>query len=284
MRPIIPYNKNNMRTSIYLMCFATLAMMSAHALQPSSPHARAELLAKSAAAQPGTDLELGIHFSLEPGWHIYWINPGDSGQPPSLKWQLPAGFSAGEIEWPRPERMQPAAQLTDYGYHGDVLLPVTLHVPAKAAAGSSIEISAEAKWLVCREVCIPEKAQLHLALPVAASAKENSSFAALFARTEKLLPKELPRTWKARAKSEKDAFILSIYAGRRISKAEFLPLDPDQIDNPAPQKLQPQASGVRITLKKSDLLTKPITMLRGVLELPDGIAYRIEAPVQEPLK
>jgi DsbC/DsbD-like thiol-disulfide interchange protein len=271
---------------IYMICFAVLAVAvtGARAQQPSPPHARAELLAKNAAAQPGAELEVGIRFSLEPGWHIYWINPGDSGQPPSLKWQLPAGFSAGEIEWPRPERMQPAAQLTDYGYHGDVLLPVMLRVPAGAAAGSTVQINADAKWLVCREVCIPEKAQLHLTLPVAARAQESRDAAALFAKTEKLLPKAMPHTWKARAKSEKDDFVLSISAGRPISKAEFFPLDPDQIDNPAPQKLQPLPAGLKLTLKKSDLLTKPITVLRGVLALPDGIAYRIEAPVQEPLK
>ncbi len=276
--------KDSMRISIYCVCFAAWLTVGTGAQQPSPPHARAELLAKNAAAQPGAELELGIHFSLEPGWHIYWTNPGDSGQPPSLKWQLPAGFSAGEIEWPRPERMQPAAQLTDYGYHGDVLLPVMLHVPAAAAAGSAVQIIADAKWLVCREVCIPEKAQLHLSLPVAAGAKENASFAALFAKTEKLLPKAMPRTWKARARAEKDDFVLSIYAGRQISKAEFFPLDPDQIDNPAPQKLQPLPAGLKITLKKSDLLTKPIPVLRGVLALPEGAAYRIEAPVQEPLK
>jgi DsbC/DsbD-like thiol-disulfide interchange protein len=275
-----------MRISIYVTCFAVLALATtgARAQQPSSPHARAELLAKNAAAQPGAQLELGIHFSLEPGWHIYWINPGDSGQPLSLKWQLPAGFSAGEIEWPRPERMQPAAQLTDYGYHGDVLLPVMLRVPAEAAAGSTVQISADAKWLVCREVCIPEKAQLHLALPVAARAQESPDAATLFAKTEKLLPKAMPRTWKARVKPEKDEFILSISAGRQISKAEFFPLEPDQIDNPALQKLQPLPTGLKLVLKKSDLLTKPITVLRGILALPEGVAYRIEAPVQEPLK
>jgi thiol:disulfide interchange protein DsbD len=272
-----------MRISIYLLSLAVL-LAAAHALQPFSSHAHAELLAKSVAAQPGTNLELGIHFSLEPGWHIYWINPGDSGQPPVFKWQLPAGFTAGEIEWPRPERMQPAAQLTDYGYHGDVLLPLMLHVPPTAAPGSSVQICADAKWLVCREVCIPERAQLHLTLPVAATVNENPSSAALFGKAEKLVPKTMPRTWKVRARSEKDNFVLSIYAGKPISKADFFPLDPDQIDNPAPQKLQPLPTGARITLKKSDLLAKSISLLRGILTLPEGLAYRIEAPVQESLK
>jgi DsbC/DsbD-like thiol-disulfide interchange protein len=263
-------------------CIASVVCASA---QPqASPHARVELLADEESAKPGSVLQLGAHFILEPGWHIYWINPGDSGQPPVLKWQLPAAFSAGEIQWPRPERMHPAPQLADFGYHDEVLLPVKLHVPASAKAGESIQVAAEARWLVCREVCIPEKAQLHLTLPVAATAKPNPHSALIFARTEKLLPQPMPHSWKVSAISEKDDFVLTVQAGKRIAHAEFFPLDPGQIDNPAPQQLQPLATGVKITLKKSDLLIKPIAVLRGVLALPGGAAYQIEAPVHQSIQ
>jgi thiol:disulfide interchange protein DsbD len=255
--------------------------IAAAAQQPQ--HARVNLLARQEAAGPGTTLQIGVHFILEPGWHIYWTNPGDSGQPPVFKWQLPSGFSAGEIQWPRPERMQPIPQLADFGYHGEVLLPVQIAVPASAKAGSTAQIAADAKWLICREVCIPEHAQLQLALPIAASAREGAS-APLFAVTEKLLPQPLPRGWKASAISAKDNFVLSLQAGRKIEKAEFFPLDPGQIDNPAPQGLQPLPAGLKITLKKSDLLVKPISVLRGVLVLPGGLAYKIEAPVRQPLQ
>src|SRR5215475_1068175 len=77
-------------------------------------HAQVELLSRETAASPGKELLLGVHFVLEKGWHIYWVNPGDSGQPPVFKWQLPDGFVAGEIQWPRPERMQSSPQLADY--------------------------------------------------------------------------------------------------------------------------------------------------------------------------
>ena len=265
-------------------CFLwSAALLAAHA-QHSTQHVRVELLSRQDAAAPGAGLQLGIHFVLEPGWHIYWINPGDSGQPPVLKWQLPPGYSAGELQWPRPERMQPASQLADYGYHGEVLLPVALQAPASAAPGSAVRIAAEAKWLVCREVCIPEKAQLHLTLPVAAAARENKQTAPLFANAQKLLPRTPPRPWKATVKAKEDAFVLLLQAGRRISKAEFFPLEADQIENSAPQKVEPLPLGARITLKKSELLLKPLQTLRGVVVLPgpagDGVAYRIEAPVR----
>jgi DsbC/DsbD-like thiol-disulfide interchange protein len=260
-----------------LLCFAQVFAWASG--QHQSGHARVDLLAKQDAIVPGKELRLGIHFVLEPGWHIYWTNPGDSGQPPVLKWQLPEGFSAGEIQWPRPERMQSTPQLADYGYNGEVLLPVMVQVPPSARAGSSVAIAAEVKWLVCREVCIPEHAQLYLNLPVAPRAKEKPQSAALFAETEKLLPHRAPRSWRVVAHSENDDFVLSVEADRRLMKAEFFPLEANQIDNAAPQKLQSSPNGAKITLKKSELLTKPVEVLRGVLVLGGGAAYRIEAPV-----
>lgn len=260
--------------------FAALTPVCAQ--EKPAQHARVELISQQASISAGSDAQLGAHFILDPGWHIYWINPGDSGQPPGFKWILPAGFSVGEIQWPRPQRMQTVKELADFGYHNDVLLPITLHVPASAK--SSVALAAEAKWLVCREVCIPEHTQLQLTLPVTANAQPNPSAADLFVNTKRLLPKPLPRGWKVAAISQKDNFILSVTSGRQIAKAQFFPLDPGQIDNPEPQKIQPSAAGAKMTLKKSDLLVKPITVLRGVLVIPGHPPYQIEAPVRQPIQ
>ena len=268
--------------SFWVGLFAAILMV---AVQPAhAQHARVELLARQAAIMPGSDLQLGVHFILEPGWHIYWINPGDSGQPPSFQWQLPPGFTAGEIEWPHPERLQATPELADYGYHGEVLLLAMVHVPSALAAGSTVSIVAAAKWLVCREVCIPEHAQLRLELPVAQNAKDNPRSAPLFAKTKKLVPQPLPRNWNASVKSRKDEFVLSVNAGKAVTKAEFFPLEPNQIDNAVSQKVLASPQGLTIMLKKSDLLTKPLQVLRGVLAIPGGPAYRIEAPVRHPLQ
>lgn len=261
-----------------------LASSFASGSQATAQHAQVELLSRHASVKPGSDVQLGIHFILEPGWHIYWINPGDSGQPPSFKWNLPPGFSAGEICWPRPERLQPSKELVDYSYDGEILLPFTIHVPSAIRNQSALEFSAEAKWLICREVCIPEHAELKLSLPVSSAAGVNQQHAQLFERTEKLLPQPLPSNWKVSFASAKDELVLTIHAGKPITQAEFFPLDPGQIDNPAPQKLQPSYSGATLTLKKSDLLLKPISVLRGVLIIPGSPAYRIEAPVRQPIQ
>lgn len=271
------------------MSLAACLLATAIATQQSqTQHARVELLSRQSAVSPGSSVELGVHFQLDPGWHFYWVNPGDSGQPPTFKWTLPAGFTAGEIEWPRPERMQTNPQLADYGYHDDVLLIVPIHVPRAIHASSSqqgkLHFAVEAKWLICREVCIPEHAQLEIALPVSAKANDDPNTAKRFAETSKLLPVPMPRSWNVTALSTHDEFVLNIAAGKRILKVEFFPLDPGQIDNPAPQKVQATSAGARITLKKSDILLKPIRVLRGVLVLPGGPAYRIEALVQQPIQ
>jgi DsbC/DsbD-like thiol-disulfide interchange protein len=280
MNDVMPAIRRGTAGLLYFAAF----VVTAFGQQPPPAHASVDLLAKQNAVVPGSGLALGVHFVLEPGWHIYWTNPGDSGQPPVLQWRLPPGFQAGEIEWPRPERMQTGAQLADYGYYGEVLLPVSVHVPQSAAIGSAVRLVVEAKWLVCREVCIPEHGQLHLSLTVAAKAREDTKSAALFAHAEKLLPQPVPRGWEVTATSGKDEFVLSVRAGKPLKRAEFFPLEPNEIDNPAPQKLLTVSGGVKIVLKKSDLLTKPIAVLRGVLVVGDGPAYRIEAPVLQPIK
>ena len=252
--------------------------------QTTAQHARVELLARQASVKPGSDLQLGVHFTMDKGWHIYWINPGDSGQPPSFKWHLPPGFSAAEVQWPRPERLQPSKALVDFGYSDEVLLPRTMHASTSSSVGAPVEFGVEVKWLVCREVCIPEHADLHLTLPVSPAAGVDQQHAQLFAKTDKLLPQPLPSGWKVSFASAKDDFILNIRANKPITQAIFFPLDPGQIDNPSPQKLQPSDTGATLVLKKSDLLLKPISVLRGVLVIPSGPAYRIEAPVRQPIQ
>jgi DsbC/DsbD-like thiol-disulfide interchange protein len=244
----------------------------------NAKHARVELLQRETSVSTGHPLTLGVHFVLEPGWHIYWINPGDSGQPPSLEWQLPAGFTAGEIEWPRPERLQSSPTLADYGYHDDVLLMVPIHVPAGKLNEPSYDFAVQAKWLICREVCIPDHAQLRLTLRQGPAAPDPAT-ALLFGRTIRLLARPWPAKWVAGAESREEDFALTIDTSKPVNKAEFYPLDKAQIENSTIQKVRPTARGCTIVLKKSDLLLKPISTLHGVLVL-DGQAFDVRATVK----
>jgi thiol:disulfide interchange protein DsbD len=265
--------------------FISLLLLSlvAFARIPVSPEAgpppvvRVALVSEPSSIAPGQEFWAGVKFHLNPGWHIYWLNPGDSGEPPTVQWHLPAGFHAGQLQWPVPKRLQSFSAI-DYGYEDDVLLMVPVRTPADLRLGDSVNIQATVKWVVCREICIPGHQDLALALPIQRTAARQSS--ELFEATRKQLPQSLPPGWRISALAEKEHFVLSIRAGHLIERATFFPLVPGQIEDAAPQGVSPLAQGVRLKLRKSDRLLKPIANLKGLLALPSGKAYVIDAPVR----
>jgi len=258
--------------SLLALAFAT----GAAAQSFTATHAKVSLIAENNSLQPGETAWVGVLFDLEKGWHIYWVNPGDSGEPPKIKWQLPAGFEAKEIRWPTPVRLG-GGTVIDYGYEGRVLLPVSIRVPASYASAKPVMLSADIRYLICREVCIPAKAQASLSIPSA-----NAGDAAdreLFRGTLDSAPKAWPAGWKAQANDNGGFFLLSLDTGTSESKATFFPLDEDQIDNSAAQGVTPTPRGLQIKLKKSDQLLKPIAELKGVVVLGAGRAFEVSAPV-----
>ena len=243
----------------------------------TATHAKVSLIAESNSLEAGQTTWVGVLFDLEKGWHIYWVNPGDSGERPKIQWQLPAGFQAKEIRWPTPVRLG-TGTVIDYGYEGRVLLPVPMQVPADYKSSKPAMVSADIRYLICREVCIPAKAQASLAIPPAnaSSAPANRE---LFRTTFENSPKPLPAGWKAQVSDKGGFFQLSLDTGTSESKATFFPLEEDQVDNAAPQSVMPAARGLQIKLKRSDQLLKPIAVLKGVVVLGPGRAYEVTAPV-----
>ena len=244
------------------------------------PHGTIDLLAENNSIVPGHEFTLGLHFKLEPGWHIYWVNPGDSGEPPRITWQLPQGIVAGDMQWPTPHKMG-TSTIVDYGYEGEVLLLIPVHAAQNLSPQGPEKLDAAVRFLICREMCIPGKAQLSLTLPVEAhNAVPNSSVEPMFAAARARLPRPSPPAWKYFVQEGKDTFQLSVNAGKTILSAFFFPREESQIDNAAPQSAIADANGVKLTLHKSDQLMKPISRLKGVLVLKTGEAYVVDAPVK----
>jgi len=121
--------------------------------------------------------------------------------PTKLRWQLPAGFTPGDVAWPAPQRFT-AAEVYNFGYAGQVLLPVPIEAPADAKPGTNVHLAVEVKWLVCREECIPGKANLKMSLPVAAQASSDRRWSKLFAGARAMQPKAA--TWSADARLNGD--------------------------------------------------------------------------------
>jgi DsbC/DsbD-like thiol-disulfide interchange protein len=249
-----------------------------HAQSSPQAHARVALISERAKA-PGMRPWVGVLFDLDPGWHIYWQNPGDSGEPPKIQWQLPEGWHAGPIRWPRPIRLG-SGSVADYGYENQVLLMAPIEAPAGSNSMATASLAADVKYLVCREICIPGKAHLTLASSSGDAANEQSErWQALFEATRGRLPKPTPTTWRVSAQSDKDHFTLSVHTGAQVQSATFFPFEPGQIENSAAQVLTPAPDGFRLTLKKSEQLLQPVSKLRGVVVLSEDGAFEIAAPV-----
>ncbi len=137
---------------------------------PQGPHVRASLVAERSAFVPGDTVWLALRMEMDPEWHTYWINPGDSGMPTSLAWTLPAGFEAGEALWPVPTRAIEAEILVSHAYKGTVHILVPIRTPASAATDASFDLALRADWLECKEACVPGSATLSISLRSAADA------------------------------------------------------------------------------------------------------------------
>src|SRR6185503_539356 len=132
-----------------MMCALLVACSGAlYGAPVRTEHVEAELVAARTAIEAGKPILVALRLKMIPHWHTYWRNPGDSGQPTAIRWQLPDGYQAGPVQWPHPRRL-PAAHLMNFGYEDEVMLPVEIAVPA-GASGSPV-LRAQANWLVCNE-------------------------------------------------------------------------------------------------------------------------------------
>lgn len=191
-----------MRTFVAFIAAALAAVaMPARGRAVAADHVRVDLIAEDNAFVPGQRAWVGLRLAHEPHWHTYWINPGDSGLATKVLWRLPGGFSAGAIDWPAPQRFE-SGPIVNFGYDGRVLLLVPIDVPAHARRGTTAHVAVDATWLVCREECIPGKATLKLALPIAKAAHAYPRWQRTFAAARSRLPVAAAWTGKAESAGE----------------------------------------------------------------------------------
>lgn len=180
-----------MRGVIFLLlcCNLLSAAYAASSGWQTAKHFKAELVSEYKQVKAGQSLRLALHFVPDPHWHTYWQNPGDSGLPTSLSWQLPEGVTAGAIQWPTPQAFV-IPPLVNYGFAGATVLLTELQVPADYSA-DTLPITLQADWLVCEEVCIPAEAQFRLSVPVGNNVIVADGYQGLFKQAEQKLPQPL---------------------------------------------------------------------------------------------
>jgi len=270
---------------LLLIC-ALFAGVSAYAqIQPvgdggpgpvKAQHLTVEMVSLAPAIAPGGSLEVGLVITLEEKWHVYWINAGDSGEPPKITWTLPRGITAGPMRFPIPTRL-PLGPLMDFGYEDEVAFPVLL-TGSKDLKPGPIHLDAKIDWLVCREVCIPGKAHLGLNLTVDPKAAPGQPVGAL-GEALGLLPKSLGPDMKVTVKGGKKEFVLDLITGESHNDAEFYPFDQEQIANAGDQDVETLPNGVRVRVPRAPELTKLPAELHGVIKLDEEHAFEIKASV-----
>ncbi|MBL6615886.1 MAG: thioredoxin family protein [Reyranella sp.] len=257
-----------------------LALIAAPAFaqSPSSAvvqteNVRAELLADVSAVKLGEPFWVALRQTIRPKWHTYWKNPGESGLPTEIAWKLPEGAKAGPIVWPRPHLFD-IGGIINYGFKDEAVLMVQITPSAKAAG--DFKLAAEANWLVCEDVCIPEDAKLALTLPVTATgAPASPATRAIFDKARQQVP--MPSPWPAKygvAKSGDPTVIVEAKGLKAdtIRDVYFFPADWGPVASMAKQNAVIGAEGIRIPLRRGDAKAAMPAELMGTLVLTEKAA------------
>lgn len=245
----------------------TLLLLPLLAVVARGEHVVTELIADAESIPPGGTIRLGVRFQLDPEWHVYWKNPGDSGQAPSIRWKLPDGVTASDISWPAPERI-PTPPFMTFGYEGEVVLSSEISVPAGYAA-PTLPVAADVDWLVCdANGCIPGEATLTLEIPVR--------------------PDEAPRNPIAIGLPVAAGEVSASYRGKKIvllamapaAPTYFFPAEAGMVEPAEAQHPVEQGGRKGLLLTTARTAKGPLRVLRGVLAFENGVAWEVEVPVE----
>jgi thiol:disulfide interchange protein/DsbC/DsbD-like thiol-disulfide interchange protein len=243
-----------MRTVKFWLLGLLLASPAAFPLSGTvvaTDNVKAHLVSEVGAIAPGQSFWVALEFNIRDGWHTYWRNPGDSGQATKLVWQLPPGFTAGDIVWTTPHRFE-IPPLVNYGYAKHAVHLVNVTAPKDLRPGTAVVLAAKASWLVCSDVCIPEDAQLQLTLPVSQAGAVDQADAALFTAARSELPSAQFAATTARVQNGQLVIALGKEWGTtlpQIKSLAFFPYDDGGIEYAAPQTLTRDKDGVELAMK-----------------------------------
>lgn len=244
--------------------------------EAATEHVKARLVASHSAVTPGQRFTVALEQDIKSHWHTYWLNPGDSGQATTLSW---TGAEAGPIQWPTPS-VQAIGPIVNYGYEGRPALLMELTVPADAQPGGRFQPTAEVRWLVCKDVCIPEQVTLGLDLPVAAEARTSTDTAQID-EWRTAIPKPAPFAVQLKAAAQ-GVTLSGPTAG--VSKAYFFADTWGAVAHSAPQALKAESGSWALDLPAGDEPVAAGKPLSGVIVLTTSAgqqAWTVSAPMPE---
>lgn len=248
-------------------------------------HVDAELVAEMTGIAPGQDTWVALRLDHMENWHTYWKNPGDAGRATEITWTLPEGVTAGDIVWPTPKRIELPADLVDFGYENEIFLLVPLSIPA-SYQGESLDITANAQWLECEDICIPGGAVVSLSLPVmdATQITPNEQWVEAFSLTRASIPTSNVSFDSTFSISEGNLNILvqateAVFAD--ASEISFIPGEHRVFNYVSPQEITYQLSSLQLTQEHHPRFSAAPEEITGLLLVTDEsgqqISYEIAA-------
>ena len=221
-----------LRPALVLCALAVFCLsVTLHAGEPS--HVKAALIPEVGTIAPGGPFWVAVRLKMDPRWHTYWINPGDSGAATEIKWSLPAGFEAGPIQWPHPERIE-VPPLVSFGYEGETALLVRITPPRDLKAGERVTLAAQVSWLECEELCLPGEATVSAVVKTGPAVENDPAFARFFAEARARLPLD-SGDWKFAAGTGGGFVRLAAtppsWLKEPVAEAQFFSETPGQLSN-----------------------------------------------------
>jgi len=229
----------------------------------------ASIVSSHDSVAPGQEFYIALRTEIDENWHTYWRNPGDSGEPVQISWELPEGITAGEINWPLP-RPIPTGPIVNYGFEGTPLFPVKFTISPEAEIGSEMTIVSNFYYLVCEEICIPEDGSASLSITIGEPASDPRWKAVIEAALAEGPRREDVQGAIKKSANSVDISFLNLPEGD-FSKAYFFPYDQGVLGHSNPQIVTRGSDGLKLSTTPEYLWDEatPKT-LEGVLTYEKG--------------
>lgn len=234
-----------------------------------TPVITTRIVASHGEVTPGQTIQLAWEFKLNPHWHIYWQNAGDSGLPPQLTSTWGGNTTAQALTWPTPKVIS-IPPVTNYGYEDAVTFTSNFTVPTGLAQGPNL-LPFKAGFLYCNEICLPGEVEFKLPLTIGTKAVANNAF-----KPSSNLPQALPSRSNLVAEATGQTAQLTLPLNLTGPNIRFVPAEDGVIDDSAPQTL----TGNTLSIPLDPQAEKTPDTLNGLL-LINGQGYTISTPLHQ---
>jgi DsbC/DsbD-like thiol-disulfide interchange protein/cytochrome c biogenesis protein CcdA len=226
-------------------------------------------------AVPGESFTIALTQAIADGWHTYWVNPGDAGQPIDIYWSTPDGVNVSDLRFPTPKKIQ-YETLTDYGYKNEAIYTAQVSVSDNFSK-DMVTLSGSAVMLVCKDICIPVKQDVSIVIPVKSSPATPVS-QDIASKAKQLFP--IPVMWENKLEKNNNNIVLTLFPPQELhnqfTDIQIYPFDNGVLKNDGTPITDIRNDRVIITHEAGDRTFLELPKTRFIVETSNE-TYLIEA-------